>query len=185
MSSTTAIALGISTGSLVLVAFGAAGLLDVAGSISLIVHFHHALRHDQFSQRHERLALRLVIGGLVAVGALTSAESGRRLAEGTHPSAGAAGVALASASGLMLGFLSRRKRTIAGDIPSRALRADGWLSATGALLAGVTVAGTGLSTTFGWWWADPIAAGVIAICAVGIALVMARPDVEPSTADQC
>src|SRR5262245_16580758 len=93
VASTTAIVLGVEVGSLVLVVFGAAGLLDAAGSGSLVIHFRHALRHEAFSQRHERLALRLVTGGLVAVGALTAIESGRRLVEGAHPRAGVGGVA--------------------------------------------------------------------------------------------
>jgi divalent metal cation (Fe/Co/Zn/Cd) transporter len=185
LSSTTAIVLGIGAGSLVLVVFGAAGLLDAAGSVSLMVHFRHALRHEEFSQRHERLALRLVTGGLLAVGGLTAVESGRRLVEGTHPQAAAGGVMVAGASGLVLGSLSRRKRHIAGNIPSRALLADGWLSATGALLAAVTVAGTGLSATLGWWWADPIAAGAVALGAVAIAAVMARAGVDAGLADRC
>lgn len=185
MSSTTAIVLGIGTRSLVLVVFGAAGLLDGAGSVTLMVHFRHALRHEEFSRRHEQVALRLVTGGLVAVGGLTAVESGRRLVDGIHPRAAGGGVALAGASGLVLGLLSRRKRHIAGNIPSRALLADGWLSATGALLAAATVAGTGLTAAFGWWWADPVAAGAVALGAVGIAAVMTLADVDARLADPC
>jgi divalent metal cation (Fe/Co/Zn/Cd) transporter len=185
LSSTTAIALGIGAGSLVLVVFGAAGLLDAVGSVTLVVHFRHALRHEEFSQRHERLALRLVTGGLIAVGGLTAIESGRRLVEGVRPHAAAGGVVLAGASALVLGSLSRHKRRIAGHIPSRALLADGWLTATGALLAAVTVAGTGLTAAFGWWWADPVAAAIVALGAVAIAVVMTRAEVETTVVDPC
>jgi divalent metal cation (Fe/Co/Zn/Cd) transporter len=165
------------------VAFGAAGLLDAVGSVTLVVHFRHALRHEEFSQRHERLALCLVTGGLMAVGGLTAIESGRRLVDGVHPHAVAGGVALAGASALVLGLLSQRKRRIAGHIPSRALLADGWLSATGALLAAVTVAGTGLTAALGWWWADPVAAAIVALGAVWIAAVMARAEAETTLVD--
>jgi divalent metal cation (Fe/Co/Zn/Cd) transporter len=185
VSSTTAIGLGIGTGSLVLVVFGAAGLPDALGSVTLVVHFRHALRHEEFSQRHERSALRLVTAGLVAVGGLTAIESGRRLVDRVHPHAVAGGVALAGASTLVLGLLSQRKRRIAGHIPSRALLADGWLSATGALLAAVTVAGTGLTAAFGWWWADPVAAAIVALAAVWIAAVMAGAEVETTLVDPC
>ena len=57
-ASGAAIAIGIAGHSLVLVAFGATGVLDAAGSATLLVHFRHALRHEAFSAAHERLALR-------------------------------------------------------------------------------------------------------------------------------
>ena len=185
VSSTAAIVLGIASGSLALIVFGAAGVLDAVGSVSLVVHFRHALRHEAFSQRHERIALRLVTAGLVAVGGLTAVESGRRLVEGVRPHGAAAGIVLTGASVLVLGLLSRRKRHIAGNIPSRALLADGWLSATGALLAAVTVAGTALSASFGWWWADPTAAGLVALGAVGIAAAMVRAESDAGVVNRC
>jgi divalent metal cation (Fe/Co/Zn/Cd) transporter len=85
-----------------------------------------------------------------------------------------AGVALAATSIGVLAVLSVRKRRIANAIPSRALLADGWLSATGCLLAIVTVAGTGFASAFHWWWADPVAALTVACGAIVIAFVMAR-----------
>jgi divalent metal cation (Fe/Co/Zn/Cd) transporter len=119
------------------------------------------------------------------VGGLTAIESARRLVEGVHAHATVVGVALAGASALVLVALSRRKRHIAARVPSRALLADGWLSATGALLAAVTVAGTGLTAELGWWWADPVAATAVAFGALWIAAVMARAEAEAPTVDRC
>src|SRR5205823_584940 len=115
------------SGSLVLLAFGLAGVLDAAGSAALVVHFRHALRHETFSERHERAALRVVTSGLVLVGTLTAVESARRLITGTSTHSAAAGLVLAMISTVVLGYLSTRKRRIAARIPSRALLADGWL----------------------------------------------------------
>jgi len=176
LSGTVAVVVGLSAGSLVLVAFGLTGLLDAAGSAALVLHFRHALRHQALSEGHERRALRVIIAGLVLVGSLTAAESVRRLVGGVHSEASPAGLALAAVSIGVLAVLSVRKNRIAERIPSTALRADGWLSATGCLLAVVTVAGTGLTSTLGWWWADPVAAAAVAGGAVGIAVVMARGD---------
>jgi divalent metal cation (Fe/Co/Zn/Cd) transporter len=173
-SSALAIALGLAASSVVLVAFGGAGLLDAAGSTVLVVHFRHALRHEAFSARHERMALRVVTIGLVVVGGLTAAESARRLAEGADPEAVPVGVAVSGASMVVLGWLAVGKQRIAGRIPSQALRADGWLSATGCLLAGITVAGTGLNAALGWWWADAAAASGVAVGAVMIGVHLAR-----------
>ena len=80
-SSAAAVALGLGARSLVLLAFGFTGLLDAVGSAALVAHFRHALRHETFSERHERRALRIVTIGLVAIGAVTALESARRLME--------------------------------------------------------------------------------------------------------
>jgi divalent metal cation (Fe/Co/Zn/Cd) transporter len=173
-SSATAVAIGIAARSVVLAAFGVVGVLDVAGSVTLLAHFRRGLRRDVLSERHEQLALRIVTIGLLVVGALTAAESVRRLIGG-EPSKGVpVGVVVAALSVLVLGVLSIAKRRIGARIPSRALIADGWLSATGCLLAVVTVAGTGLTSAYALWWADPLAALGIACVAMAAGAVMAR-----------
>ena len=178
LTSVAAVTLGISAGSLVLVAFGCTGILDAAGSAALVVHFRHALRHEAFSEHHEQVALRVVTVGLGLIGVLTGIESVRRLATHAVSEAVPAGVALAGVSVLVLALLSARKRLIARRIPSRALLADSALSAVGCLLAVVTVAGTGLSSRAGWWWVDPAAALAIAGSAGGLALRMTRHNAD-------
>src|SRR5690349_14811955 len=66
-ASAVAIVSGLAASDLVLVAFGCTGLLDAAGSTALVVHFRHALRHETFSERHERVAFLVVDTGLVIV----------------------------------------------------------------------------------------------------------------------
>jgi len=174
VSGTLAVVVGFSTGSLVLVAFGFTAILDAAGSAALILNFRHALHHDAISDRLERRALRVVTLGLVVVGSVTGLESVRRLVGRIRGEVAPVGLVLAALSIVVLALLSVGKRRIAPRIPSRALAADGWLSATGCLLAVVTVAGTGLAAALGWWWADPLAASVVALGAIGIAVVMLR-----------
>ncbi len=168
-----AIALGLVGNSIVLVVFGVIGLLDAAGSASLVVHFWHALHHEKISERHEELVLRIVTLGMGATGFATIVDSAYRLSVHTSSESVAPGVILAGASVLVLAVLARAKRNIAAQIPSHALHADGWLSAVGATLALVAVAGTGLATGFGWWWADPVAAIGVACGAIGLSLSLA------------
>jgi divalent metal cation (Fe/Co/Zn/Cd) transporter len=47
-------------------------------------------------------------------------------------------------------------------LESRALRGDGILSLTGAVLAGITLASLALNDALRWWWSDAVAALVIA-----------------------
>jgi divalent metal cation (Fe/Co/Zn/Cd) transporter len=171
-ASTVSIAAGVGAGNLVLVAFGCTGLLDAAGSIALVVHFRHALKHETFSERHERIAFLVVTGGLVVVATATVADSLVRLVSGTHGRQSVAGVVVAAASIVVLALLARRKIELGRSIPSHALVADGLLSTTGAVLAAVTVLGTLVSATL--WWADPVAALLVATGALAGAVVLAR-----------
>ena len=173
-TSSAAVVIGIASNSLVVIAFGLTGLLDAAASVTLVMHFRHALRHEVVSDRHERLALRLVTIGLAGVGLATAAESVHRLLR--HPTTESApvAVALAATSTVVLVGLALRKRRVGAAVPSPALVADGFLSLVGALLAAVTVAGTALTSAFGWWWADPTAALGVAVGALGAAVLVSR-----------
>ena len=173
VASTVSVVIGARSANLVLIAFGCTGLLDAAGSVALVVHFRHALKHETFSERHERVAFLIVTGGLVLVALTIVVESVSRLLTQTHGAETAAGIGVAAASVIVLAALSRRKVALGRAIPSQALFADGLLSATGAVLAVVTVLGTLLSA-LGWWWADPVAALVVAVGALGMAVMLAR-----------
>ena len=173
VASTVAIAAGLKASSLVLIAFGCTGLLDAAGSLALVVHFRHALKHETFSERHERIAFLVVTGGLVLVALTTMVESVSRLLTQTQGEQTLTGIGVAAASVVVLALLARVKLALGRRIPSQALFADGLLSTTGAVLGVVTVLGTLLSA-LGWWWADPIAALVVAVGALAVAVILAR-----------
>ncbi len=59
--------------------------------------------------------------------------------------------------------LARRKRHVAIALDSRAAQADSAQTRACAYLSAVVLTGLMLNASFGWWWADPIAAlGVVA-----------------------
>jgi divalent metal cation (Fe/Co/Zn/Cd) transporter len=157
-ASATAIVVGVASGSVALIAFGAVQLFDFAADVVLVVHF----RADGGAEHLERVVLRVVAAGLLAVGSVTIVVSVLHLVRHDTPSDSAWSVALAAASVVALTALAIRKRHLAVLLPSHGLRADGNLTAIGAALAAVTVAGTLAASAFGWWWADPVAAMVIA-----------------------
>jgi divalent metal cation (Fe/Co/Zn/Cd) transporter len=173
-ASVAAIVIGVADASLALVAFGAVQLFDFAADLVLIVHF----RAGAAAEHLERTVLRVVAAGLLAVGFATAVVSALHLAGHDAADTSAGSVALAGASLVALTALAVRKRHLAVALPSRALRADGNLTAVGAALAAVTLAGTAAGSTLDWWWADPAAALVIAIGAIGLGAVtgnQARP----------
>lgn len=63
---------------------------------------------------------------------------------------------------IVLPYLAVAKYRLSTELGSRALRADSLLTASGGALAAIALAGLILQRTFGWWWADPLAALVIA-----------------------
>lgn len=167
-----AIAVGIADGILVLVVFGVTGSLDAVGSAALALHFRHALKHEVISESRERIALRIVSGGLIFIGVVTVIESTRRLVAEVPGHGSPVGTGIAVSSILVLMVLSVTKRRIAARLSSRALRADGWLSATGAGLGAITVAGSLAGDTY--VWLDPVAALVIAIVASAVGVAALR-----------
>ena len=173
VASVAAIVIGITGDSLALVAFGFVGVLDCAASLTLIVHFRDA-RKGGPHERRERLALRLVTAGLFAVGFATAAVSVLHFLQGTTASNSRGSVFLAAGSLVALTLLALRKRHVSVRLSSHALRADSYLSAVGAALAAVTLAGTAASNSVGWWWADPSAAFLIAVGAASVGFAMRR-----------
>jgi divalent metal cation (Fe/Co/Zn/Cd) transporter len=170
VASIASVAVGIRTGTAVLVAFGAIGIVDAIGSIALAYHFLHGLRHDELSEHLERLAHRVVLLGLLAVGCASVLGGVVRLSADPAGEGSEAGVVLAGASLLALIVLSARKQRIASRVSSDALRSDGHLSAIGATQAAVALAGTATARWLDWHWADAAATVVVGCVAVALAI---------------
>jgi divalent metal cation (Fe/Co/Zn/Cd) transporter len=180
LSSALAVVIGLGSHQIVLVAFGAVGVVDAVGSMALTYHFRHALRHDQLSERFESIAHRVVLTGLFSVGSAAVAIGAVRLAAGRSGGSSDAGVVLAGVSLVLLLVLSNAKRRIAGRIESSALRSDGHLSGVGATFAAITLAGTGLERWLGWHWTDATATMILGVIGVWLAVTTWRSE-RPSS----
>lgn len=174
LSSTVAIVLGLQSQTAVLVAFGSIGYVDAVGSMALVHHFRHGLRHDELSDDIEKLAHRVVLIGLLLVGCAALVGGVVRLALSATSEAPNSAVELASVSLVALTVLSLRKRSIARLVSSNALRSDAHLSAVGATQAAVAVAGTGVARWLGWSWADAAATAVVGCVAVAVGVATWR-----------
>jgi hypothetical protein len=180
LASIAAVALGIRSGTAVLVAFGAIGIVDAIGSVALVYHFHHALRHEALSEELERLAHRVVLVGLFLVGCAAVIGGVIRLMMDQSNEPSAAGVALAAASLVALVALSARKQRIARRVSSDALLSDGHLSAIGAMQAAVALAGTAATLWLAWDWSDAAATSIVGCVAVTLAIFTWRAEHQPS-----
>jgi divalent metal cation (Fe/Co/Zn/Cd) transporter len=178
-SSSVAVWLGMHSHVAVLVAFGAIGFVDAVGSIALVYHFGHGLRHDRLSERLENVAHRVVLVGLLLVGWAAIIGGAARLASDPSSERSDAGVVLAAASLVALLILSSRKQSIARRVSSNALLSDGRLSGIGAMQAVVTLAGTAITRWLGWHWADAAATIVVGCVAVTLAVTTWNAELRP------
>jgi divalent metal cation (Fe/Co/Zn/Cd) transporter len=159
----TSVAAGAVTGSLALLAFGLDSVIDGSASAALVWRFRLDLRRAGRLVHAERTAARIVAAAMLAAAVYVVSQAARALITGVHPGWSVTGTALLAGSLAVLPVLGYLKLQLARQLRSRALRGDGVLSAAGAALAAMALAGLALDRSLGWWWADPAAASLIAL----------------------
>jgi divalent metal cation (Fe/Co/Zn/Cd) transporter len=156
-----AVAAGIVAGSVALVGFGLDSIVEVSSGLIILWQFRHPLPESR-----ERQALRLMALSFFALAAYVGIESVRALAGGTAPEASPVGIGLASASLLIMPFLSWAQRRTGKALGSTAVVADSTQTLLCTYLSAVLLTGLVLNATLGWAWADPVAGLAIAAVAV-------------------
>jgi divalent metal cation (Fe/Co/Zn/Cd) transporter len=155
-----ALVAGILARSVLLTAFGLDSVIElVTGGVLLwrLVTEARGATLARVEQVENRAAW--VVGvGLVLLCIYVVATSVAGLLVGVHAAESLVGIALAGASLLLMPLLAWRKRVIAAQLGSAALRGDAACSITCAYMAGALLVGLALNATFGWWWADSLAA---------------------------
>jgi divalent metal cation (Fe/Co/Zn/Cd) transporter len=161
-----AVYVALSSRSLSLLGFGSDAVIDAAASVALIWRFVVESREPERAARVERTAERVVGLALIALAVYLVAGSLRSLSTGAHPESSSASIALLIASLAVLPPLALGKYRVATRLGSGALRADSILTAVAALLAAVSLLSLAAGSLFGLWWADAIAAVVVAVVLV-------------------
>ena len=157
-----AVILARETGSLSLLGFGVDAAIDSLASVALIWRFSIEGREPERATRVEHLAERIVGGVLIAAAAALSIGAVRSLLVHAEVGSSTGVLILLVASLVVLPPLAIAKRRVGTLLGSGALRADAFLTAAAAVLAGISLVGILLSTTAGIWWADGVGALVIA-----------------------
>jgi len=158
----TALIAGLVAGSVALIGFGADSIVDGAASAVLVWRFRAERSGSSHADVVERRAARLIGAILVLISLYLAVAAAVALANHSRPESTGVGAALAAASVLVLPVLARAKLRLAKQLGSSALHGDGVLSLAGAVLAAATLISLLVDSTFGWWWADAIAALLIA-----------------------
>jgi len=148
--------------SLALAGFALNALLDSSASAVLVWRFRRERSDPPAAERLERRAQAFIAGAMLIVALYVGFEAIRALIDASHADESALGVLLAIVSLFVLPWLGRMKLEVASALPSRALRGDAVLTLAAAALSAITLVALLASGAFGWWWADPLAALIIA-----------------------
>jgi divalent metal cation (Fe/Co/Zn/Cd) transporter len=157
-----ALVVALLTDSLALTGFALSALLDTSASVVLVWRFIQERRDPVAGERLERRAQAFIAVAMSLVALYVGFEAVRALVDASHADESLLGIALAAASLVVLPWLGRKKLQVAAALPSRALRGDGVLTLAAAALAAITLVALALASGLDWWWADPVAALVIA-----------------------
>jgi len=157
------VALGVAAGSLALIGFGVDAVVEVFASA--VVVWHLLTNRDTDHSGRTRSALRLTAAAFMALAAVLAIAAISDLSSGRQAGESPLGIGyLGLAAAVMFG-LAAYKRRIALLLDSAPLRSEARMTLLDGWLATATLFGLSLNAVFGWWWADPAAALVIALAA--------------------
>ncbi|MEN8234646.1 MAG: cation transporter [Actinomycetota bacterium] len=157
------IGLGIAARSLALIAFGLDTMVELFASGVVVWHLRHPGRDsDHITAR----ALRLVAASFFVLALVVTIASVWALVSGSAPDESPFGIAYLAVTAIVMLSLGRAKRTTGSQLGSEPLAAEARMSVIDAALAAGVLVGLAANVLFGWWWADPIAALVVAGAAV-------------------
>jgi divalent metal cation (Fe/Co/Zn/Cd) transporter len=157
-----AIAAGVAAGSIALIGFGADSVIELLAGFVLLWRFGGVSGSDV----REHPAHRLIAVTFWIVATYVAAEAARSLIGGHHPDVSYVGLVLSAVTLATMPPLAAAKGRVAARLHSSAVRSEGRQTALCAYLSGALLGGLGANALFGWWWADPAAALVIAAVAL-------------------
>ena len=157
-----AITAGVLASSIVLIGFGLDSVIEFFAAMIVIWQ----LRGEIAGQQRETRAVRLIGLTFFALAAYLAAESIHDLVTRARPGESIAGLAVSVAALVVMPVLAVAKRRSGQAMGNRTLVAESAESFFCAYTSAAALAGVGLNTALGWWWADPAAALIIAALAV-------------------
>ncbi|RKF29338.1 cation transporter [Micromonospora globbae] len=156
-----AITAGSIASSTALIGFGLDSVIEVSSAAAVAWQFA-----GRDPEAREKVALRIIAVSFFALAAYVTVESVRALVGGAEAEHSSIGLVLAALSLAIMPVLSYAQRRAGRELGSRSAVADSKQTLLCTYLSAVLLVGLGLNSLFGWSWADPVAALVIAAVAV-------------------
>jgi divalent metal cation (Fe/Co/Zn/Cd) transporter len=156
-----ALTAGTVASSSALVGFGLDSVIEVASATALAWQFS-ATDH----QAREKTTLRVIALSFFVLAAYVTVEAVIALTSSERAEHSTVGLVLAALSLVVMPVLSYAQRRTGRELGSASAVADSKQTLLCTYLSAVLLAGLALNSLLGWWWADSIAALVIAAVAV-------------------
>ena len=159
VESAIALLAGWRAGSIALVGFGLDSVIETIAGLALLWRLRQT---GEFEEQAESIAVRVVGLTFFGLAGYVGYQSVTSLWGREQPGESVVGIVLAGLSLAVMPLLGRAKRRLAVEMDSRALAAEGMETILCAWLSASLLLGLGLNAWFGWWWADPVAALLMA-----------------------
>jgi len=156
-----ALTAGVAASSAALVGFGLDSVIEVGSAAAVAWQFT-----GSDPQARERAALRIIAVSFFALAGYVAVEAVLSLSGGSDARHSSVGLVLAGLSLLVMPVLSWAERRTGRELGSKSAVADSKQTLLCTYLSAVLLVGLALNSLFGWSWADPVAALVIAAVAV-------------------
>lgn len=160
------VAAAAAVGSVALLGFGIDSFVECASASVMIWRLRAEQRGNLAATAIEQLehrARKLVAGSLFLLAAYVLFDAAMTLWKQEHPGFSTVGVTVMAVSVAVMLFLARAKRQVARELGSEAMEADAFQTTACWWLSITALTGVGLNGLFGWWWADPVSAIVLAL----------------------
>ncbi|MGC4885608.1 cation transporter [Micromonospora sp. DT227] len=156
-----AITAGAAASSTALIGFGLDSVIEVSSAAAVAWQFA-----GRDPEAREKIALRIIAVSFFALATYVTVQSVRALAGDGEAEHSTTGLVLAALSLLIMPVLSYAQRRAGRELGSRSAVADSKQTLLCTYLSAVLLVGLGVNSLFGWTWADPLAALVIAAVAI-------------------
>ncbi|MDJ0464665.1 cation transporter [Streptomyces sp. H27-C3] len=163
IEATVAITAGTIASSTALIGFGLDSVIEVSSATAVAWQFSatdHAAR-----EAREKTTLRIIAVSFFALALYVTVDSVRALTGTGEADHSIPGIVLAALSLAIMPFLSAAQRKAGRELGSASAVADSKQTLLCTYLSAVLLVGLLTNLAFGWSWADPIAALVIAVIA--------------------
>ena len=164
---------GVLASSAALIGFGLDSIVEVLSAVAIAWQF---TRKDP--ERWEKVTVRAIGVAFFALAAYVTVDAISSLVSNEGPEASPLGIGITALSLILMPLLAWYEIRTGRELGSKSVLADARQLLLCVYLSGAVFVGLILNSLLGWWWADSVAALIVAALAVREGIEAWRGDVE-------